>query len=249
MRVRLSDGYYYYVCLANSTELWLYSFRTLSPAHGSDFFDRSYWKWGLRFGELSADFVNCGFLKLEGYEYTYSPVFYYEIDPHEAKRQGYQYNTEIPKSWDSKERREVSPEEIRQKGYGRGIRMEEKYESFISEYIPQMEIREVPPKFIDKRDPASLVKEEKKPKTITIRVTLREDDLATDDPELDIQEPLEEAVEEAECGVWISSGTAPGGLFEIEFETDAASRAKCIKVIQRTLKILKCPESTQVESI
>jgi hypothetical protein len=247
LRVRLSDGYYYYACQSTSITLWLYHFRTIEPACGSTFFDRAYWRWGLRVSDLSACFVNCGFLKLEGPEYAYTPVFYMEIPEYEAAFLGYQYNTVVCKSWDTLETREVTPEEIREKGYGRDQWMEDNYEEVISQYIPQMELREVPAKFVDKRDPASLIKPVKEPKVLTIRVTLREADLATDDIEPDIEEPLQEAVEDAECGTWVSSGTAPGGLFDIDFETTPSTRAKCLKVIERTLKKLGCPESTTVE--
>jgi hypothetical protein len=249
LRVRLGDGYYYYACQATSITLWLYRFRTLMPAQGSAFFDRAYWKWGLRVGDLSASFVNCGFIKLDGPEYIYTPVFYKEIPEYEAAHLGYQNNTVVCKSWNTLETREVTPEEIREKGYGRDQWMESRYEEFISQYIPQMELREVPPKFVDRRDSASLVKAAKKPTVLTIRVTLRELDLATDDIEPDIEEPLQEAVEDAECGTWASSGTAPGGLFDIDFETAPSTRAKCLKVIERTLKKLGCPESTTIEVI
>lgn len=247
LRIRLSDGYYYYVCLISSVSLWLYKFRTDTPAFGSEFFDRSNWKWGLQVCDLSSSFVNCGFLKLEGSAYTYTPVFYKVISPEEAARRGYDYNTVICKSWDTLETGEVTPEEINDKGYGLNRWMENDYEEIISQYIPQMELREVPPKFVDKRDPASLVKAARKSKVLTIQVTLREADLATDEPELDIEELLQDAVEDAECGEWVSSGTEPGGLFCIDFETSASTRGKCLKVIERTLKKLGCPESTKVE--
>jgi hypothetical protein len=203
----------------------------------------------MKVGELSAKFVNCGFLKLEGLEHTYCPVLYKVIPPEDAARRGYRYHTVICKSWDTLETREVTPEEIHEKGYGLDRWMEDDYEEIISQYIPQMELREVPPKFVDKRDPASLIKPVKEPKVLTIRVTLREVDLATDDIEPDIEELLQEAVEDAECGTWASSGTAPDGLFDIDFEIVTATRAKCLKVIARTLKKLGCPESTTVEVI
>jgi hypothetical protein len=166
------------------------------------------------------------------------------ISPEEVARRGYRYDTVICKSWDTLETREVTPEEIHQMGYGLDRWMEDNYGEIISQYIPQMELREVPPEFVDKRDPASLIKAVKEPKVLTIRVTLREEDLATDDIEADIEEPLQQAVEDAECGTWVSSGTAPGGLFDIDFETVPSTRAKCLKVIERTLKKLGCPEST-----
>jgi hypothetical protein len=95
------------------------AFALFSQHLDQSFFDRKLWKWGLKVSNLSANFVNCGFLKLKGYPYTYCPMFYEKIDPHEAKRRGYQYNTVIPKSWDTSETREISPEEIKEKGYGR----------------------------------------------------------------------------------------------------------------------------------
>jgi hypothetical protein len=199
--------------------------------------------------ELRANFVNCGFLKLEGPEHSYTPILYEVISAEEAARRGYRYNTVICKSWDTLETREVTPEEIHEKGYGLDRWMEDDYEEIISQYIPQMEFREVPPKFVDRRDPASLIKAARKPTVLTIRVTLRDVDLATDDIEPDIEEPLREAVEDAECGAYVSSGTAPGGLFDIDFETAPATRAKCLRVIERTLKKLGCPESTTVEVI
>ena len=121
------------------------------------------------------------------------------------------------------------------------------YEEIISQYIPQMELREVPAKHIDKRDPETLKKTVKKPTILTVRVTLREEDLTTDEPELDIEEPLAEALEDAQCGSFASSGTEPGGLFSIDFTTSSATKAKCLKVIERILKKLGCPESTTVE--
>lgn len=247
LRVQLSDGYYYYACQATSVSLWLYRFRTLVPAHGTDFFDRKYWRWGLLVGELSSNFINCGLLKVEGLEYTYTPKLYKIISVEEAVRRGYRYNTVITKSWDTLETREVTPEEIYEKGYGLDRWMEEHYEEIISRYIPQMELREVPAKHIDKRDPETLKKTVKKPTILTVRVTLREEDLTTDEPELDIEEPLAEALEDAQCGSFASSGTEPGGLFSIDFTTSSATKAKCLKTIERTLKKLGCPESTTVE--
>lgn len=49
LRIQLSDGYFYYLCVTSSTRAWLYRFRTVEPACGSDFFDRSYWGWGMQF--------------------------------------------------------------------------------------------------------------------------------------------------------------------------------------------------------
>lgn len=247
LRVQLSDGYYYYTCQATSISLWLYSFRTAVPAHGTEFFDRRYWKWGLKVGELSSNFVNCGLLKLEGLEYTYTPKRYKIITKEEAARRGYLYNTVVTKSWDTLETREVTPEEIYEKGYGLDRWMEEHYEEVISQYIPQMELREVPPQFIDKRDPDALKEAVKKPAILTVRVTLREEEMFIDELELEIEEPLAEALEDAQCGSFASSGTEPGGLFSIDFTTSSANRSKCLKVIERTLKKLGCPESTTVE--
>lgn len=247
LRVQLSDGYYYYACQATSVSLWLYRFRTLVPAHGTDFFDRKYWRWGLLVGELSSNFINCGLLKLEGLEYTYTPKRYKIISVEEAVRRGYRYNTVITKSWDTLETREVSPEEIYENGYGLDRWMEEHYEEIISQYIPQMELREVPPQFVDKRTAETLSRSSKKSTTLTVCITFQENDLETDDPEPDIEHPLTEAIEDADCGSFSSSGTEPGGLFSLDYTTTRAKRAKCLKVIERTLKKLGCPESTTVE--
>lgn len=247
LRVRLSDGYYYYACQATSVSLWLYRFRTRDPACGSEFFPKVDWKWGLLVWDLSANFVNCGFLKLEGLEYTYSPVFYKLISNEEAARRGFRHNTVICKAWNTLETREVTPEEIREMGYGLDRRMEDEYEEVISQYIPQMELREVPAKFLDKRDPASLRKIEKKPQALIVRISLREAELATDDVEPDIEEPLEEAVEDAECGSFHSGGTEPGGVFVIEIGTTTSTRAKCLKVIERTLRKLGCLNAATIE--
>lgn len=247
LRVRLSDGFHYYACQATSISLWLYRFRTSDPACGSEFFPRADWRWGLMCGDLSVNFVNCGFLKLEGLEYTYTPVYYKLISNEEAARRGFRHNTVICKAWDTLETREVTPEEIHERGYGLDRWMEDKYEEVISQYIPQMELREVPAKFLDKRDPAALRKIEKKPQALIVRISLREAELATDDVEPDIEEPLEEAVEDAECGSFHSSGTEPGGLFVIEIETTTSTRAKCLKVIERTLKKLGCLNAATIE--
>ncbi len=195
---------------------------------------------------LSADFVNCGLLKLEGPGFSYCPVFYDVISQEEAERRGYRYNTVVPKSWDTFETREVTPEEIYEMGYGLERWMGENYEEIISHYIPQMDIREVPNKFLDKRAPSSLIKAARTPSVVVIQVMMREADLDTDAPELDIEEPLQDAVEEAECGSVVSSGTLPGGLFSIDIETSTTSRVKCLKVIERTLKKLGCSASTAI---
>jgi hypothetical protein len=247
LRVRLNDGFYYYACQVSSTSLWLYRFRTSHPACGSEFFPRADWKWGLCVCFLSSNFVNCGLLKLEGLPYTYTPVFYELVPNEEAERRGFRHNTVICKAWDTSETREVTPEEIHEKGYGLGRFMEDEYEKVISQYIPQMELREVPAKFLDKRDPASLRKTEKKPQTLIVSIILREAELATDDVEPDIEEPLEEAVEDAECGSFYSSGTEPGGLFVIEIETTTSTRAKCLKVVERTLRKLGCLNAATIE--
>lgn len=250
LRVQLADGYSYYCCVVSSISMWLYGFRTELPAQGSAYFDRSDWKVGIRFFELPTQFVNCGFVKLGGLPYTYTPVAYEIIPEDRARSLGFRYNTVVPRAWNARfeDLREVSPEEIIQKGYAKDKQMDAgNFELMLSEYIPRLELREVPPKFVDKRDPALLIKPVKEPKLLTIRVTLREVDLATDDIEPDIEEPLQEALEDAECGTWVSSGTAPGGLFDIDFETAPATCAKCLKVIERTLKKLGCPESTTVE--
>lgn len=186
-------------------------------------------------------------MKLEGLPYTYTPTLYSLISPEEVAKKGYRYNTVICKAWNTIETREVSPEEIHEMGYALDRFADEIYEEIIFQYTPQMEVREVPVKFIDRRDPATLKKTVKKPAILTVRVTLREEDLRTEEPELDIEEPLSEAVEDAECGSFASSGTEPGGLFSIDFTTSSAAKAKCLKIIERTLKKLGCPESTTVE--
>ena len=241
LRIQVSDGYFYYLCVTSGTRAWLYRFRTIEPACGSDFFDRSYWGWGMQFFDYCSDFLDCGNVKLEGLPYTYTPTFYSLIPSEEAALKGYRYNMVICKSWNTLEKREISPEEIHEMGYALDRFADVIYEEIISQYIPQMELREVPAKHIDKRDPETLKKTVKKPTILTVRVTLREEDLTTDEPELDIEEPLAEALEDAQCGSFASSGTEPGGLFSIDFTTSSATKAKCLKVIERILKKTRLP--------
>jgi hypothetical protein len=247
VRIQLDDGYYYYICVVTSCTQWLYGFRTKVPAHGSKFFDRSYWKWGADLSIFSEKFVNCGFIKLEGLPYTYTPTLYELISKEEAAYRGYRYNTVIPKSWDTAEMREVTPEEIEKHGYGRFHQyLMHDHAKVITPYIPQMEEREVPRQFVDKRT-AEEMRSVKKSTTLTVCITFQQHDLETDDPEPDIEHPLTEAIEDADCGSFASSGTEPGGLFSIDYITTRAKRAKCLRVIERTLKKLGCPASTTVE--
>jgi hypothetical protein len=246
VRIQLDDGYYYYMCVTLGGT-WLYGFRTKVPAHGSKFFDRSYWKWGAGLSILSEKFVNCGFIKLEGLPYTYAPTLYREILKEEAAYHGYRYNTVIPKSWDTMEMREVSPEEIEKNGYGKFHQwLMHDHVAVITPYIPQMEEREVPRQFVDKRTTEQMTSA-KKSNTLTVYISFLRHDLETDDPEPDIEHPLTEAIEDADCGSFASSGTELGGVFSIDYTTTRAKRAKCLKIIERTLKKLGCPESTKVE--
>jgi hypothetical protein len=246
VRIQLDDGYFYYMCVTSCWS-WLYGFRTKVPAHGSKFFDRSYWKWGAGLSILSEKFVNCGFIKLEGLPYTHSPRLYRFISKEEAAYHGYRYNTVMPKSWDTLEMREVTPEEIEKNGYGRWYQyMMCDHVEVITPYIPQMEEREVPRQFVDKRT-AEQMKSKEKSNTLTVWITFLLNELTTDDPELDIERPITEALEESDCGSFESSGTDPGGLFSIGYSTTRGQRAKCLKVIERMLKKRGCPASTTVE--
>jgi len=247
VRIQLDDGYYYYMCVVTRCSQWLYGFRTKVPVNGSKFFDRAYWKWGAGLSIFSEKFVNCGFIKLEGLPYTYTPTFYSEISKEEAAYHGYRYNTVIPKSWDTLDMREVTPEEIEKNGYGRFHEwIMHDHVEVISPYIPQMEEREVPRQFVDRRT-AEQMTSAKKSSTLTVCISLPQDELETDDPEPDIEEPITEAIEESDCGSFASSGTDPGGFFSIEYTTTRGKRAKCLKVIERMLKKLGCPASTTVE--
>lgn len=250
VRMPISRTSFCYGCVADRSEMWIFNFRTALPAFGSSFFQRTQWKWAVRFGNLSCDTVDCGRLKIEGDPYGpngYIPRFYKELTPLQAKTSGWEHPYVLPTM---KGYRAASLEEIREKGYHKHQWMTgENYRDVLSSWIPQMELREVPDEFIDRRDLAEVARKAtpKQPARVELRIIFQEADLATDDPELEIEEPLEEALEDGEAGTLAGSGTEPGGLFVIDIETTSRERAKTLRIIRRVLKRLKCPASTTIE--
>ncbi len=119
----------------------------------------------------------------------------------------------------------------------------------LSEWIPQMELRPVPKKYIDRRDPLDVAKKAtlKEPKPVELRIVFNDAEILSDDPERDIGNLLMKALEDAEAVIWAGCDRAPGAPFLIEIETTTRERSKALRVIQRILNKLKCPPSTVIE--
>ncbi|MEA3210659.1 MAG: hypothetical protein QOE70_3716 [Chthoniobacter sp.] len=230
--------------------MWLFDFRTEKPARGGKFFDRIRWRWPVRFGDLTRDTVDCGKVKIEGEPYGpngYRPRFYEELGSEQARQTGYEHPYIVGELHGY---RSVSMQEIREKNYHRLIHVgPSNLQNVLRDWIPQMELREIPEKFVDRRTSASLSKRSQvaEPEPVKLRIIFQQDDLATDDPELDIEEPLEEALREGAAGMWSGSGTEPGGLFVIDIETTRKLLPKTLRVVRRVLKKLHCPPFTVIQ--
>lgn len=86
---------------------------------------------------------------------------------------------------------------------------------------------------------------EPQPVELTIVIPMAE--LPSDDPELEIEEPLIEALEEAEAGEVTGDGTMPDDTFNIDVQTLRPCLKTTLRVIRKVLTKLNCPASTVIE--
>ena len=84
------------------------------------------------------------------------------------------------------------------------------------------------------------------PEFVELTVVIPMGELPSDDPELDLEEPLGEALEEAEAGEVTGSGTMPDNTFDIDVTTERSQKKKALRVIRKVLGKLKCPVSTVI---
>lgn len=159
IRIPLADATFCYGCVVGYSPMWIYDFRTVKPAVGTDFFERSRWKRALRFFNLPPSFVTCGRLKLEGEAHGiggYLLRFYEEFDLADAKAEGWAYPFLVQEMDRS---RAISKTEIDGNGYHKDVSLTpDNYKEILRDWMPQMELREVPEKFIDRRDLAEVAR-------------------------------------------------------------------------------------------
>jgi hypothetical protein len=251
VRMPLANGMFGYGCVTQPIAIRIYGFLATKPAARDGFFSREHWKFAARLGDLPSTFVNCGREALDGPEWGpdgYNPQFYEELAPNQASALGFRYVQVVS---ERNGYRELSPEEIlAERRHKRRWLEWNNYNEVFDEWRPQMEIREVPPEFIDKKAQLgeSVTAKALPPQVVELVVVFQLSELETEDPELEIEEPLEEALGEAECGAIGGSGTAPG-VFEINLDTTRSDLKRCLSVIRRVLKKLKVPSNTIIRQL
>jgi hypothetical protein len=248
VRIPLSDGFFAYFCLTARSCLWLYGFVTKTPATGSAFFDNRDWKFGAGAGMCPDTFVDCGKAKISGEpwgENGYNPRFYQTLPEKTRIFLNYKY----PYVEDN---RVLSPADIKmERRFPHQWLDFDNAEEVISQFRAQMEIREVPPQFIDFKAMSGqpvTAELEPAPQIVELIITIPTADMSSDEPEDAFEEPLEEALSEADCGSADGSGTVPAA-FEINITTTRPQLSQCLAVIRRVLKKAKAPQTTRIIEI
>ncbi len=255
-RMPLRDGAYAYALTVHRVQIWVFDFLTKVPAVGSGFFPMSRLRHAVWLGDVSTHFVDCGTVDVSEVEALPEPKFYWILNEDYMRQLGFKskYGTcEGAGIYDSNE---LTMEDIVTRGLHRDTWLEwHSYEKLIGEWLPSMSVREVPEEFIDhealRKMAAGEPVEEKplpQPRKVEFLIVFQSADLESDDPELDLEEPLEEALGDSGCGDVAGSGTAPG-VFEINVETSSSDRARCLAVIRRVLKKAKAPASTIIKEL
>ena len=242
IRIPLPNGEHAYGLLLWESHMWLYSFVTSIPAFGESFFPLNERKYPAHIFRLPSDCVDCARLPIALESHELAAKFYSDLSDGFGASVGVKtkYGLYTDNGW-----REITEDEIERGAYyEKEILDYTDMRSFIAKHRSEMWVKEVPPEFVDKRK-QKVPKPE--PGPVEFRIILVQADLATDDPEPDIQDPLEAALDEAEAGSVTDTGTNPDGTFDIGVECPRSARAKTLRIIRRTLVELKCPASTVIE--
>ncbi len=253
IRIPLPENTFAYAVVVDWHSVWVYDFLTRVPACGAAFFDLERLLFPARLGTFPVAFVNCGKVPGESLNSIRKPLFYHALsdDDRGWLRVDWQFATSH-----ALDAAEVTQSEIIEKKMHLHQWLTwENYKDIISARQSQMTFRDVPEEFIDHEALRKLAAgepvEEKplpQPRKVEFLIIFQSADLVSDDPELDLEEPLEEALGDSGCGDVAGSGTAPG-VFEINVETISSDRARCLAVIRRVLKKAKAPASTIIKEL
>lgn len=255
IRMPLSSGGFAYALVCFGVEVWVFDFVTKEPARGTGYFPVDRCRFAADLGDCAATFVNCGKMDAEIVEAIPAPKLYMILTDMNRQLTGLtsKYAT-YGALFDAKP---LAEEDIQREGMQLRRWLDWKsYEGLIHEWRPQMELRDVPEEFLDREAMRKMaagepVMEKPLPKQeveLVVIIPVQGDDPALDEPEEQFEEPLSEALEEAECGSCTSSGTTPDS-FDIDVDTVKPSLRRCLSVIRRVLKKAGAPAATIIRQL
>jgi hypothetical protein len=253
-------GEFAYGVVQDSDHFWIFKFRTRKPARGSAMFQPQDLFKVLIIHEPPIHFVDCGKMASDLLAEIPKPSFYKLLeekyqpkDPSASRYVRVPYHS--PEGWGS-EKRITEAEAIAEGLHKYEALTSLNYEARLAVLCPNMEVREVPEEFLDrvairKMEAGEPVLEKPLPKQeveLVVIIPVQGDDPALDEPEEQFEEPLSEALEEAECGSCTSSGTTPDS-FDIDVDTVKPSLRRCLSVIRRVLKKAGAPAPTIIRQL
>lgn len=264
----MHDGFFAYGLMQDTspTCLRIFPFVTSEPACGDGFFDANEVLTVVSVFDLPATFVNCGKVSIHALSllpepkfYETKPPVYKTVNHHDPVLPGVTYVYVDRPVTDT---RGYVMERITQEAAIAEGRFKEdmitclSYERLFQEWRPKMEMRDVPPEFLDREAMRKMaagepVMEKPLPRQeveLVVIIPVQGDDPALDEPEEQFEEPLSEALEEAECGSCTSSGTTPDS-FDIDVDTVKPSLRRCLSVIRRVLTKAGAPAGTIIRQL
>lgn len=240
----------------------MFRFVTRMPACGEGFFHPRDLFDVVGVFEPPAHFVNCGRMRPDVLSLIPTPKFYRSV-PEEYQPKnlpGVKY-VRIRGGTDDQGRYvgeiQIPEQEAIAQGWRRSAMLSHlTYETRLAEWHPQMEVRDVPEEFLDREAMRKMaagepVMEKPLPRQeveLVVIIPVQGDDPALDEPEEQFEEPLSEALEEAECGSCTSSGTTPDS-FDIDVDTVKPSLRRCLSVIRRVLTKAGAPAATIIRQL